>query len=387
MMEVRQIDSLFWTDNPRRINHEGIATLYACVRLITNTVASTPLKHVDESETELQDSVLTARLKSPQAYMPYFQWMQNLVHDYTLHGNGYALIVEDEIIYIPQHMVQVYITNEPSEPYYYLITRGDKTFRLFPDQMIHIRNMTTEGILGLSPLKMHRATFESAQTLNEYNQNFMKQGTSISGIIELDKKLSPENMEILRKSFARSYSGANNAGKTSILPEGTHFKQVSPVNPADADFINNYKLTKANIAEIFQVPLSMLGTSDLSYNNAEQNALTYHRFTINPILRNIEQELSLKLIGTKRRDKLLFITDSLALASTKEKSDSLSLLVNTQIMTPNEARKKYGLPPITGGDKFISSDVGKALAQPKDKNQEPTNIQVIPPSKRSESDE
>ena len=364
-MEIRSLTSVFG-DKSINTNQEAIATLYSCIRLITNTISATQLKHLNIDQEEITESSTTKTLRSPAENVTYFNWMNNMTRDLILHGNSYTKIQNSELIYIPHNRVQIYITHKEEAPFYYHITHFGKVEKLFPEQMIHFKNVSEDGILGISPLQLHKSTFDAASSMVEYTKNFVDNSSGISGFISTTKKMSKQSILELVKTFKAKFTGIKNAGNVPVLPEGMTFTSVSRASAADIDFINNYKLNKSLIAEIFQVPLSMLGTTDLAYTNAEANALMYQNYTINPIMRNIEQELSLKLL-TNTKENIKFLVDSLQLSSTKEKADSLSLLVNTQIFTPNEARKKYGFTSINGGDEFKQKDnlVGDAVKAPK----------------------
>jgi len=385
MNEIRSIDTLFGGYTPPQ-NKEGIATLYSCVRLITNTIAATPLIHINKDKENQAKSRLSNIFKSPERDKTLFTWLNSMVRDLVLNGNAYALIVDDELIYIPSSQVSVYLTHQAEAPYYYQISAFGKSLKVFPEDIIHLKNITLDGYVGISPLQQHQATLDASISLQTYAANFTENSTALSGIIESDKKLDREAIADIQSSFSQNYGGLKNAGKTAVMPQGFTFKPIQMASSTDIDFINNYKLNKSLIAEIFQVPLSMLGTSDLSYNNAESNALAFQNFTIKPILRNIEQELTLKLTDPRQEDKIIFLVDTLELASSKEKADSLSLLVNTQIFTPNEARKKYGLTSIKGGDEFAQKTLEKQA--PKEITSKGTNSppsEVKPPSKRSKN--
>jgi len=385
MQELRFIDAPLFGKKSNLSNPEGIATLYSCVRLIANTIAQTPIFHINKSQEIQTDSDLSILLKSPQPNNTFYFWLNNLTHDLVLNGNAYALIFEGNLLYIPSTNVQVFVTNNQEIPYYYQVSFSGNTHTIYPEDIIHLKNISEDGYVGISPIQQHRKTLDSSYSMQDYTANFIENSSALSGLIKSTKPLNKEKFEEIRQGFRDNYGGSKNAGKTAILGDGLDFTPLKPTSPTDIDFINNYKLNKTLIAEIFNVPLSMLGTSDMSYNNAEQMSLSFQNYTINPILKQIEQELTLKLISSRSKDKLIFMVDTLSLASSKEKADSLSLLVNTQIFTPNEARQKYGLPPIEGGNKLLQKEPTNTAA-PKNKTAEGTNQTaeaVKPPSKRN----
>lgn len=376
--EIRTVDSsIFGVDYlSTNTNVEGISTVYSCVRLIAQTIAQTDLLHKSDENEVLKNSTLTKRLVEPQKNQSYYNWMLNMTRDLILRGNGYAIILSDELLYIPEPQVQVYITNQEENPYFYQITNQGKSFRVFPENILHFRNISSDGIIGMNPIAMHSATFDSALSMSDYASKFVDNAAQISGVIETPKKLNKETIEQLRTNFSNKFSGSANAGKVPVLTEDMKFKQLNRISPLDLDYINSAKLNKSQISEIFQVPLVFLST-DMTYNNSESQSLIFQNYTINPLLRGIEQEMSIKLGET-----LKFQVDSIKQASTKEKSDSLSLLVNTGILTPNESRKHFGLPAIKGGDEIKASEDSKAAPKNTEDTNNPSNMDKSP-SKRS----
>lgn len=379
--EIRSVDNIFNTGvGAINTNYEGIATAYSCVRLIANSIASTRLPYLTKDGNEIVNSPITKTIANPYENTTYFTWMSNMVRDLVLHGNGYSLILGNELLYVPYNQVQVYVTNKQDVPFYYRVTSYGKSYNVFPENMVHFKNITKDGIVGISPLLEHKFTFDANASMQDYSRNFVANSSSISGTINTEKKLNKETIAEIGDQFSKRFSGVENAGRVPVLPEGMTFNPIASISPTDMDFINNYKLNKSLIAEIFQVPLSMLGTSDLSYNNAESNALMFQNYTLLPILSNIEQEMTLKLVP-KGNSSLKFLVDTLKMTTTKEKSDSLSLLVNTGIFTSNEARRAYGLTSITGGDELINKTV--EVAEPKNTDKTNTNGgQLDPQSKR-----
>ena len=357
---------------------ENVTTAYACIRLISNTVAMTNIKHysvTEEGKEEIASSTLTGVLRNPYHQESYFEWLRNMVQDTVTYGNGYSMIIRNDnntvtdLVYVPEKSVSVYAIVDgklETDRAYYQVSYKGESFPVFKEDMIHFKNIGDFGSnRGLSPVTVHRSTFDTAYKMNDYINFFLENGSGISGIIESEKPLNANTVDELRKNFANKFSGSRNAGKTPVLPQGLSYKQLKPLSPADADYINSKKLSKYDICEIYGVPPSMLGTSDLSYNNTESLAMTFQRFTIQPLLDHIDQELSIKLIPSYKRAKevIKFVPDTLKLASNKEKAETLSLLTNTGIITPNEAREFYGFKKMDGGDEL---NIQTNEASPKD---------------------
>ena len=384
MEEIRSVDNIFGTTSiANNSNVEGISAVYACVKLLAQSIASTDLIHRDNDREVLSSSLISKRLKEPQKNQTWYSWMSSIAYDLVLKGNAYAIILDDELLYVESEKVQVYLTNQQENPYYYQINHYGKSFQLFPDSILHFKNISSDGIIGVNPIHTHSSTFNSSLAMQEYQTKFVDNSAQISGVLNITGVLKKETQLELKDNFSVKFGGSQNAGKIPVLPDNVEFKQLNRISPLDMDYINSAKLNKTQIAEIFQVPLSFLGT-EMTYNNAEVESLRFNNYTLQPLFKSIEQEMSLKLLDTQD-SKLEFIVDSIKMASTKEKSDSLSLLKNTGIITPNEARKHFGYPAIKGGDELTKEEnlKGEALAQPKNTDDtNPTAEKITPPSKQ-----
>jgi len=338
-----------------------IGTVYASIRMISDSVSMTPVKVFKKTTKgrEEIDNNISKLLKNPAPNITFFKWQNAMLGQLIGWGNGYSIIETVNgkavgLIYIPSENVSIMETGSAIEPYFYKVTLSNrKQINVFPDDMLHYVNITTDGREGLSPIGLHISTYDRAYYESEYATNYMKNGNVLSGIITTEKGLKPDQIKQLKEDFSSAYSGASNAGKTPVLGDGMNYTQLKPISPADADYIASKKLTKSEIMEIFKVPPPLLGVIDSTYNNTEQLALIYQRFTLAPVYTMIQQELTLKLIGAGKDTYIEFVPDALLFATAKDKSDVITNLVQKGIYTPNEGRAIYNKPDIEGGNEIV----------------------------------
>jgi len=365
----------------------NIATAYSCIRLISSTIASTELKHFkkDGYSVEQETSRLTSLLKNPNPYMSQFDLISSMVSDLIGYGNAFLWIQRDDmnvptnLWYLPQDSVSLYVTTDYQNPFYYEVSYYGRSYKLWSEDLIHIKNPLTgkvaSGYWGVSPVQNHRMIFDSSYAQSEYVKVFYDNASNIAGVIETEKKLSAAAIDELRKNFSKKFAGNSNAGKIPVLPEGMIFKQVSPISPMDANYIDTKKMTNIEVCNIYGVPPSMLEIVESKYSNLEQQHLGFHNYTINPIMTSIEQEFNKKLIPQWRNKEFFnFKVDPLKYSQSKEIAESLSLLRNSSIITTNEAREYYDLKSIDveaanelkDQIELDNSSVGDNVAQPKE---------------------
>lgn len=345
-------------------NYLSIGTVYSCIRMLSDSISMTPIKIYEKSKDgreEKENDLLTKLLANPAQNVTYFQWQNAMMAQLSGWGNAYSIIEYDGItpkslIFIPAQKVMIQETFTDKEPYFYtVVLNSGKTINIFPDEMIHYRNITVDGFTGLSPIGLHAMTFNRAYYENEFATNFMKNGGSMSGVITTPKKLKPDQVTQLKEDFSTSYGGSENAGKTPVLADGLTYTPLNPISPADADYVRSKQLTKSDIMEIFKVPPPLLGVMDTTYSNTEQLSLIYQRYTLTPLYSMIEQELTLKLIIGSRKNKIYaeFESDALLNATAADKADVITKLTEKGVITLNEARRKYNLKDKEGLDEVI----------------------------------
>ena len=337
----------------------GIA--YACIRLITNTVAQTEMhlfRHKEGKKERLYKHPILKLLQRPMQNTTPFMWKSLLNTQLSSYGNAYFYIIRKngvfptELLFIPHDKVTTYTTLDQKLPYYYNITLQDGTLvKVFAEDMLHFKNISLDGVTGLSPLEMHRLTFSLAESGKEFMKSYLDNASNISGVIETETNLKSETVTKMRDNFGTIYGGSTNAGKTAVLGGGAKYKQLTPISPTDADYMNGAKLTKEDIMQIFAVPPPLLGDVSATYANAEQLSLTYQEFTISPIYSNIEQEINLKLLHDDSL-KFEFVPDLSKMATSRDRAETQAVYKREGIYSANELRAKNGDSPVNGGEEI-----------------------------------
>ncbi|MGQ7182110.1 phage portal protein, partial [Escherichia coli] len=90
-----------------------------------------------------------------------------------------------------------------------------------------------------------------------------------SGILKTQQALGKEAKEVLRDAWEEANTGLNNAQRIAILDAGLEFEKVG-MPFKDAQFIEGMKFDKAEIANIFNIPLHMINELDrATFSNIE----------------------------------------------------------------------------------------------------------------------
>lgn len=199
------------------------SAVYACVRIISESIASLPINvYLEEADGDriLQKNHPVQKLlaRKPNNYMTSYTFKDVILTNLLLEGNAYFLIVRDgsarpiELICLDPSKVEVY---RHEGQLYYKIEEEDAT--ILQDDMLHFVGLSFDGLKGRSVLNSQRATIGTSIAANVTAGNVLGNTTQVGGIIKHPGKLSAEAIERLRTSWNNTYQGPFAAGKTAIL--------------------------------------------------------------------------------------------------------------------------------------------------------------------------
>ena len=222
--------------------------------------------------------------------------------------------------------------------------------------MLHIKGLTFDGILGMTPLEQLKSTIENAGAANQFLNNSFKSGMQTKGLIYYAGDLSPAAEKIFREKFEQMSSGLKNANRISLLPIGYQFQPLS-LKLTDAQFLENTQLTIKQIAAAFGVKNHQLNDLDrATHTNIAEQQREFYIDTLMDILTGYEQELTYKVFTQKELDSgyyIKFNVNAILRADPKTRYEGYRIAVQSGFMTPNEVRALEELEAKEGGDRLL----------------------------------
>ncbi|RRD90420.1 phage portal protein [Conchiformibius steedae] len=360
--------------------------LYRCVTLIAQSVAMLPLNliHDDEGKQAATDNPLYRLLKKqPNAYQTAYEFrllMQGWVLQY---GNAYARIVRGvggKVLALhPIHPMQVQAEQNPDFSLRYRITRKDGALLdLDGSQMLHIRDFSDDGIVGISRVKLAKKALGIAFDAETAAESLFQNGVLAGGALSAPSALSDKAYERLKHSLHERHKGADKAGDFMILEEG--LKAEKWANTAsDAQHIEQRNHQIEEIARLFAVPRPLLMMDDTSWGSGiSELGLFFHKYGLLPWLTAWEQALNRSLLNAKEQDRYVFKFNAGALlrGSLKEQAEFFAKALGSGghggWLTQNEVREISDSPRIADpeADKLRPPQQGKDRTN-KEKDDEP----------------
>ena len=351
-----------------------VAAVYACVRLLSTSQAMLPLQLVrSDGERNTVDTMHPVHkvLRRPNRWQTAFEFESMMSAHKHLRGNAYAYMSRMggkviELIPLRPDYVQVEQTASLELRYVYAVPGKPK--RVYAQSEIHHRRgLTTDGIIGLSPLSAARKAIDLAIQTERHGRVMFANAAKPSGVLKSPKPLTNEAAARLRESFDSVYAGEENAHRTIVLEDGLDWSQVS-MTAEDSQFIESRKFQRNEIAMFYGVPPHMIGDIDRGTSwgsGIEQQGLGFLIHTLNPHLVNDQQALARDLL--READQASYSvnhdTSILTRAQFMTRQQGLEIQLRNGVINPNEWRKIEGLNPRqdSEGDDYVKPSAGGSL--------------------------
>jgi HK97 family phage portal protein len=321
------------------------AAVFACVRVLAETVASLPFQLFDRTEQgkELATSPLYRLIHDqPNPWLSSFDWREVMVTHTALWGNHYSFIDQTEggniLGLYPLMPSEVRPRRlETREIVYDVQTdRGGETLKSW--QVLHIRGPGWDGLQGQSPIGLMRQAVGIGMAADRFVADFFANDARPGVIIETPAGVSPNQGDKIKEQMDRKF-GPGNKWKTMTTGPGIKLHPVQ-MPLTDAQFIEQRKFQRNEICAIYRVPPHMIGDLDkATFSNIEQQDIGFAKHTILPWLRRIEQECNAKLISRRNPQFVEFNLDGLLRGDFKSRMEGYALGVNSGIYNRDEVRE------------------------------------------------
>ena len=345
-----------------------MSTVYACVRLLGDTISSLPLgAYVRRGRNRISYSAVYGSqpewVNRPNPETSRLEFFEQVIASLNLHGNAFILTVRDE----NDEVCELYCLNpdevrirrlRPNEPLVYEVTIRDaneaRTEILTNREILHIPMFRLPGShYGLGPVSAARLTIGAAMAADTYAAAYFGNAANPGGVIEVPGELTQEQAQDIGRDWNITHTGPYRAGKIGILSGGAAFKPLT-LNAADAQLLEARRFNVEDIARLFRVPISLLGhpvSGAMSFASVEAQNLSFVQHSLRPLLERLEQSLSALLPESDGFIK--FNLDALLRGTTLERYEAYTKGLREGFLSLNDVRSIEDLAPIgEAGDQF-----------------------------------
>ena len=340
-----------------------VATVWSAVERRANIIASLPLftywVKQNGEKTLARNSPLYGLLHdSPNARMTSSEFWRAMMMNYDLRGNAYARIERNgageayALWPMPADQVEVAVTDTGAMVYQYTI--GNDVAILSADNVLHLKNLGN-GTIGLKKLEYMRASMDEMGKAQATATRTFGTGGKPTGVLMVDKVLTPEHRTALRNNFAGLAEG--NMSRLMVLEAAMKYQQLS-ISPEDQQLLESRKFGVEEIARWFDVPPVLLHHANVTTwgSGIEQIIDGWYKLSVRPILVAIEQAINKRVLTPAQRAKysVEFSLDALLRGNATQRADLYSKLVQNGIATRAECRQLENLPPKDGTDQLTA---------------------------------
>jgi len=338
-----------------------LAAVYACVRVLSESLASLPLviyqRRIDGGKDKVTDHWLYRLLaKRPNRFQNPFEWREMLQGHLALRGNAYNQIITNakgEVVELmPLHPDRIRLELLPSGEYRYRFTDRFGTESILPrGEVWHLRGLSSDGLMGMSPIELARENLGMALAAQDYGARFFANDAKpTGGWIEFPGSFKDsEAKKVFRESYQQAQSGANR-GKVLVLENGMKFHEVGVTNK-DAQFLELRKFQITDVARLFRVPPHMIGDLDrATFSNIEQQSLEFVMHTMTPWAERWEASIESELLLEGDDIEVEFDFANLMRGDAASRASYYQSGIQNGWLTRNEARIAEKLNPLEGLD-------------------------------------
>lgn len=341
-----------------------IAAVFSCVRVLAESFGQLPLELMERdgrNRTPATSHPLYWILHlTPNPEMTSAELRMTMMSHLATWGNAYAQIVYDlagrrrELWPLRPDRVRPMRMPDGRLIYEYSGSDGQLVV-LDRSEILHVRGVSFDGVLGYSPVGLARRAFELKQQMEEFATAFWANDARPGVVLKHPKVLGPTAQENLRRSWEERHQGPGRANRPAILEEGMDISVIG-MPQSDAQFLESQKFSRTEIAAIFRVPPHMIGDLErATFSNIEEQAQEFVDYTLLPWVELWKQAIARDLLDANERKRYYahFRTQALLRGKHIDRAQFYSSLQQIGAMSPNDIRELEDMNPIDGGDVYM----------------------------------
>lgn len=356
-----------------------ISTVNRCVEVLSNSMAVLPVYIMDEgSKRRLTDHPLGRVLwgRANEA-MTTFDYQKLMLCNQLLRGNAYAWIFRDpssgaprELIPLPPDYMTIRVGLDGHLWYFFSHPITGEVTLLRPEDVLHYKAYSEDGLEGVSVLKRASMTLSTARAAQQYENATWLSGGQPCGVLTTEADLGDQVETLpdgttrkvdlkakIRESWEAVHRGPGNAFRLAVLDLGLKYQPISMSN-TDAQFVESNEVRVADVCRFFGVPLHLVYAGKQSYQSNEQNGIEYVNYTLLGYETQWGQEDSYKLLLPSERARGLRIKRELKVflrGDTAAQAAWYRALRELGGLNANEIRALEDMGAIPGGDAYYAS--------------------------------
>lgn len=291
-----------------------ISTVFACHRTISEDCAKLPLKLFrrgsDGGRQEASERSLYRVLHSiANPEMTAMECRETLMGHVLARGNAWGWPERNgagEVMALwplnPTRMQVLRVIATGTLWYAYTLPSGEVR-KLRHDQVMHLRGLAFDGVMGYSPLTLARESMGLAAAIDRHAASFFGNGAWPGVVLIHPGELGEEGLTNLRNSWNEAHQGLERGHAVAVLEEDMKLETLG-FNAAEAQLIEAGVFRIGDLCRWWRMPPHKVGElSRATFSNIEHQSLEYVGDTLQPWLTRFEQRAGLSLLTSLDRER------------------------------------------------------------------------------------
>ena len=346
--EGMTIDSREVVTNYRNA-YEQLEIVNRAVNMIVDDVAEIPfqigeqvlgtnniIKNIRRSKVDLLIN------REPNPFQDINTFKRNLIIDLLIDGNIFIYFDGAHMYHLPADKMTIYSDSDTYiEKFSY-----DNSIDYSPNEIIHIKENSFNSIYrGVPRLKPAFRTMQLLGSMRNFQDNFFKNGAVPGLVLKSPNTLSEKIKERMLQAWVARYNPSSGGRRPLFLDGGLEVENLTEINFKDLDFQEGIKSNERIILEAMGIPPILMDGGNNA--NIRPNHRLYYLETVLPIVRKIGYAVE-RFFGFSISED---VTGIPALQpELRDQAAYYATLVNTGILSANEAREALGKEPVNGFD-------------------------------------
>ena len=309
------------------------------------------LKNIRRSKVDLLLNV------EPNPFQDVSAFKRNLIIDLLIDGNIFIYFDGAHLYHLPADRVTIHTDdNTYIEKYSY-----DNSIDYSPNEIIHVKENSFNSIYrGVPRLKPAYRTMQLLASMRDFQDNFFKNGAVPGLVLKSPNTLSEKIKERMLQAWVARYNPKSGGRRPLFLDGGLEVENLTEINFKELDFQEGIKSNERIILEAMGIPPILLDGGNNA--NIRPNHRLYYLETILPIVKKLGFALE-RFFGFSLAED---VTGIPALQpELRDQAAYYATLVNTGILSANEAREAIGKEPVEGFDEpRVPANIAGSAANP-----------------------
>jgi HK97 family phage portal protein len=297
--------------------------------------------------------------KEPNPFQDVSTFKRNLLIDLLIDGNIFVYFDGRHLYHLPAEHVTIHTDDKTYvERYSY-----DNTIDYNPSEIVHIKENSFNSIYrGVPRLKPALRTMQLLASMRNFQDNFFKNGAVPGLVLKSPNTLSEKIKERMLQAWVARYNPQSGGRRPLFLDGGLEVENLTEINFKNLDFQEGIASNEKIILEALGIPPILMDSGNNA--NIRPNHRLYYLETILPITNKIKYAFE-RYFGFKLDENIAGIP---ALQpELRDQASYFATLVNSGIMTPNEAREALRLEEIKGFDQpRVPANIAGSAANPEE---------------------